>query len=143
MDVGMKRVGLALSDPSRSMCFPHTTLVRAPISALLSQDQRTRRLAEQLSKEVLEQHVVGVVVGIPLLNGLPTSQTRLVAELTRALVKESSTLSALPLTYWDESHSTSEARVLAKMSSSKRAVFSTRRDELAAVVILQDFLASR
>ncbi len=56
VDPGRVRVGLAVSDETRTISQPHLTLIRSGDRALL----------DAIARVVREQQVVGVVVGLPL-----------------------------------------------------------------------------
>jgi putative Holliday junction resolvase len=57
IDLGARRIGIAVSDSKRSMALPRTTVVR---SRDLDQDRR------RLVSLILEEEAVVVVVGLPL-----------------------------------------------------------------------------
>ncbi|MBI3961405.1 MAG: Holliday junction resolvase RuvX, partial [Deinococcus sp.] len=125
LDVGDKRIGLALSDPDRIIASGLDTLVRTG---------RQRDVA-QLAALVAQHQCTLVVVGLPLgLHGRDTAQTqkvrRFVAELAPAL--------PCPVTTSDERLST----VLAERRLKElRAKVKAGSDQAAAVVILEGFLA--
>ncbi|MBS3779843.1 MAG: Holliday junction resolvase RuvX, partial [Desulfovermiculus sp.] len=76
LDFGLKRIGLALSDPEGRMALPYTTLIRKENSRLLAQIQ-----------DIVDQEKVEcLVVGLPLgLNGEETLSTRQARNFARLL----------------------------------------------------------
>ena len=136
MDVGSKRVGLALSDPTLMLASP---LVSIPRTFPETSPESTSAFAAKVAVIVRQHRVSAVVVGLPLLDGLPTRNSHGVLAFVRALSIEPS-LALLPCLPWDESFTTSEARALLKRSSGKRSVFLRNKDTLAASLILQRYL---
>jgi len=130
LDVGERRIGVALSDPTQ-------TLAR---SLLVLERGDERKALECVAALVGEQEVDRVVVGYPLsLRGDVGPQTERVERFAQALAQ----VLAVPVELWDERYSTVDAeRILRErgMGSRKR-----RRwvDATAAAVILQDYLDAR
>jgi putative Holliday junction resolvase len=125
LDVGERRIGVALSDPEGRLASPLGVIVRRSAS----------RDFEQVAQLVQQHGVERVVVGLPrTLAGEIGPQARRVqrwAERLRAHL-------SVPLVYWDERYSTAEAtRRLAASGSRRRR---TALDAAAAAVILQEYL---
>jgi len=131
VDLGEKRIGLALSDPSQTLAQPLATLTR----------RAGRRFPmRQLREHIDAQQPVGVVVGLPLTPEGAEDEWTAEARAVGALITEKS---GLPAQYWDERMSTARALgAIAEMGGSTRG----RKgdvDQLAATVVLQHFLDSR
>ena len=129
LDVGGRRIGVALSDTMRVIASPLTTLRAEP---------RARVLAE-LAKLVRDYEVAEVVVGLPLtLSGEVGQQAKLVQlfaeELERAI--------AVPVRLFDERLTTVAAERMMLDLGMKPDQRKARIDEVAASIILQDFLDS-
>jgi putative Holliday junction resolvase len=127
LDVGEKRIGLALSDVTRTIASGLTTLPRRKFSLD----------AAQLLALAAEHGVGGLVVGLPI--NLDGSQGRR-AQATRAFATNLARLSSVPILLWDERLSTVAAeRTLLAADLSRR-----RRgqviDKVAATLILQGAL---
>ncbi len=127
LDVGEKRIGIAISDPDMSIAFPHKVLNRTS----LEKDLRA------ISDVIEEKKAVKLVVGHPIsLSGGKSQQTLLVEEFTEEIKKEIGIETIL----WDERLSTSEAdKSLSSMGTESRK----RRgkiDAIAASLILQNYL---
>jgi putative Holliday junction resolvase len=121
LDLGTKRVGVAVSDELRLTVRPLTILERRSWKHLLS----------DVTKQIETLDVTGVVVGLPL--NMDGSEGPAAAEARRLAHNFGLSLS-VPVYVQDERLTTEEARL--RTSSSAEAVV----DAEAAAVILQDFL---
>jgi putative Holliday junction resolvase len=127
LDLGKKRIGLALSDPlgitAQGLPTLQRTRIRDDLAAL---------------KEIADRHEVGLLlVGHPLhMSGHAGRQ----AEGAREFAERLSEYTGLPIRMWDERLTTVEAgRVLRSsgISIEKRA---RAVDRLSAVLLLQNYL---
>lgn len=138
VDVGTVRVGLAVSDPSRTVATPLSTLeVRGP-----GDDERgwAAALAVRLAAVAAEQACDTVVVGLPRsLANRDTASTRL-ARLVSAALQE---LSGPTVATWDERLSSAEAERVLLGAGRTRAQRRAERDRVAAAIILQGWLDAR
>jgi putative Holliday junction resolvase len=127
LDVGERRIGVAVSDPLGIIARSLTVVRRETDEAAIAQ---IRALMD-------EQDVGRLVVGHPrLLSGKVGSQARAVEDFARQL----EAAVAVPLEMWDERLSTvTAARVLSERGQSAREQKQTI-DAVAAAVILQDYL---
>jgi putative Holliday junction resolvase len=127
VDLGEKRIGLALSDATRTIASGLTTLQRG----------KSARDAERLLELAAEHGVCGLIIGLPVrLDGSQGPR----AQATRAFAAKLAGLTPLPLLLWDERLTTVEAeRTLIAADASRR-----RRaqviDKVAATLILQGAL---
>jgi putative Holliday junction resolvase len=127
LDVGERRVGVAVSDPSGTLATPHSVIQR----------RSKAKDFEAVGRLVAELDIQRVVVGLPLtLDGEVGPQARRVTRYAQALAE---TLD-VPLEYHDERYSTVTADDLLTQSRRKRRV---PIDAAAAAVILQDYLESQ
>lgn len=130
LDLGEKRLGIALSDPSRTVASPLATIPHR------SQREDIERIAA-LSRE---HEVAAVVVGWPRnmdgTSGPPARRAEVFAQaLRRAL--------AVPVELWDERLSTVAAdRALIEGNVARRRRRALR-DRVAAALILQAWLDAR
>ncbi|HDI11737.1 MAG TPA: Holliday junction resolvase RuvX [Candidatus Acetothermia bacterium] len=127
LDVGEKRIGIALSDETGTIAQGKGIYRRRTL------EEDTKHLAEK----VQEWGVVRIVVGLPLnMDGTEGKQARTVREFARALGEAA----GIPVELWDERLTSAEAeRVLLEADLSRRKR-RRMRDELAAVLILQSWL---
>jgi putative Holliday junction resolvase len=130
LDVGERRIGVALSDADRTLATPLTTIRAAP---------REQAFA-QLRRLVAEHSVIEIVVGLPLtLRGEVGPQATIIqafaAELEHAL--------DLPIALFDERLTSAAAEQMLRDLGVKPAKRKEQIDQVAAAIILQDFLDHR
>jgi putative Holliday junction resolvase len=139
LDVGERRIGVAISDPDRRFALPlHSVDGRDQASAI-----------DAIAAIAAEDEADEIVVGLPLsLSGEAGKQ----AEKTTAFADELKQRLGLPVHLWDERFSSQEAqrRVAEEHqpSGSKGRRMRSKRvdadtDALAASIILQAFLDGR
>lgn len=131
IDLGTKRIGIAISDISGTIASPHSVLQRS----------RSRRVDhEQIARIVTEEEVEIVVVGLPLsMSGARSTAARAATDEARHLA----TVLTVPVEMFDERLTTVTAdRVLreADISASERRRYV---DKVAAAVLLQAWLDRR
>ena len=128
LDYGLKRVGVAVSDPEGRMAFPRCTLAR---------DTRDGFFSELLA--LLErERPDAVVLGLPLhMDGTECLTTRQVRNFAASLKRRM----AMPLYWIDEALTSRQAESdLREAGLSARAIKQVV-DQQAAVRILETFLA--
>ncbi len=129
LDVGDRRIGVAISDPNGQIAVPLRTLLRTSLEDVIG----------TIAGLVAKEEVSSIVVGLPLrMDGTTGPQAESVQEFVRALLPAVK----VPVTLWDERLSTVEAeqRLRHGRSSRRRKV---EQDALAAAIILQGYLDSR
>jgi putative pre-16S rRNA nuclease len=130
LDVGGRRIGVALSDSTRVLASPLTTLRAEP---------RARAIAE-IAALVAQHEVAALVVGLPLtLSGEVGPQ----AQLVQAFAEELRAALAVPIYMLDERLTTVAAERMMQDLGIKPERRKARIDEVAASIILQDFLETR
>jgi putative holliday junction resolvase len=127
LDVGSKRIGVAVSDPLGITAQGLETI----------QHQNKRKDWEALGRILKDYAVREVVVGLPLrLSGAEGSQSEKMRRFARDLESEF----GVPVHLWDERWTSNEASRLlreTKLSIQKRA---RAIDQMAAVLILQSWM---
>jgi putative Holliday junction resolvase len=132
IDVGRRRVGLAISDPSGTLARPLTTLT---VTSAANAVDRVAAEAARLSAE--EDGLAAIVVGVPArLDGSPTDETRKVAEFMAALT----TRVAVPVVGGDERLTSREAESRLAVRERDWRRRKEKLDAAAAAIILQDYL---
>ena len=130
VDYGTKTVGLAIFEPGDPYPRPYDTIPYHDDDTLI----------EAIKQVVSIESISIIVLGMPrFLDGKPSSMTARVEEFSDAL---KDALTPLPLFEQDEALSSTEARE--RMRESARYNFKvdpSKIDELAAAIILEDFLA--
>jgi len=134
LDVGHKRIGVALSDPGQ---------VLASSLQVIERKGQQRDLATVV--QLVREHEVGkIIVGFPLsLDGTVGQQARVVERYAALLEKKLRDSSLdVPVILWDERLSTVAAERLMAEAGRKGRERRERIDAAAAAVILQDYLDS-
>ena len=132
IDVGARRIGLAISDPSRTLARPLTTLAVANPSDAID---RVADLVGRLRAE--DDGLDTIVVGLPSrLDGTPTDATPGVVAFIDAL----KTRTMMPVETEDERLTSHEADQ--RLAATERDWRKRKRalDAAAAAIILQDYL---
>ena len=132
LDVGDRRVGIAVSDETGLLATPLDVLHRR---SKADDFARITRLAR-------EQGAAGLVVGHPLnADGSAGPQAQRVERYAAALVDALRAEGLdLPMTLWDEYGSTQRAQEAMIATGRKASDRRARIDAVAAAVILQDYL---
>lgn len=130
LDVGDRRIGVAVSDPLGLTAQPVLTLVRTNRKQDLKSLQRILR----------KYAVAEIVVGNPLYMSGDQSPQAAKAQAFAQILRDET---ALPVHLWDERLTTTEAHrhlhAAGRPGAEHRAVV----DQVAAVLILQSFLEAR
>jgi putative holliday junction resolvase len=119
LDVGDRRIGLAVGDDAHGLSRPLRTIVRRSVAKDLAAVERVAR----------EEKIDALVVGLPLtLRGEEGHQAERVRRFASAALEL-----GLPVRLYDERHTSSEARIRGARDI----------DAGAATILLEDFLAQR
>jgi putative Holliday junction resolvase len=133
VDLGTVRIGLALTDPSRSIASPHGTLPAGDADA----DDWAQQVAAALAEIADEVDADTVVIGLPrAMSGRETAaanSARRVADALRSVTTASVHL-------WDERLSSVEAERVMIGAGRRRRQRRAERDRVAAAIILQSWL---
>jgi putative Holliday junction resolvase len=124
VDYGTKRVGLALSDALRITASPHSTVVRVDVVA-------------QVMNLVKEMDVGTIVVGLP--TGLSGDEGMSAVE-ARKLADELGSATGIEVVLLDERYTSRMAESSLLQSGMKRRERREKVDQVAAALILQDYL---
>jgi len=131
LDIGNRRIGVAVSDELGLTAQPVLTLERRS-----SRREDLRSLARLCRRF----GVVGIVVGNPLhLSGEQSPQ----ATKNKVFAEELGALAGLPIHLWDERLTSHEAHQILYEAGHARQEHRKVVDQVAAVLILQSFLESR
>ena len=128
VDWGERRIGLALSDETRTLAQPLTTL--------------TRRIGKRFPMRefltLLEHHAVtGIVVGLPL---DPEGAEADAATAVRVLAADIARHAGPPVELWDERLTTARALQAVRAMGGSTRGRKDDEDALAAAVLLQHYL---
>ncbi|KPJ74980.1 MAG: hypothetical protein AMS14_04495 [Planctomycetes bacterium DG_20] len=127
LDLGRRRVGVAVSDPNGTIAHP-----------LLQFEPKGRRdLVATVKGLVAEQEAARVVVGMPVLvDGRKGEQAR----WTQATVSALAEALEVPVATWDERFTTRDAEEAMRDAGLHPGKRKARRDKVAAALILQSYL---
>jgi putative Holliday junction resolvase len=130
LDVGDKRIGVALSDPEEILASPYCTITR----------DNDDSAVQSILDITVQYHVQCIVVGVPYsLNGSIGQQ----AASIMAFVEKITRKTEIPIELQDERLSTVAAENLLKEAGRRRGKLKERRDSAAAAFILQGYMDSR
>ena len=127
IDFGTKRIGVAISNPEQTMACPleNYTLQSPELDA-----EWLRQLARGYGAR-------GLVIGLPVhMSGDEGGK----AKEARAFGEWAAKATSLPVTWWDERYSSAVADMHLDQAGHSKKRRKSRRDQLAAQVILQSFL---
>lgn len=128
LDYGMRRVGMAITDPSRSMVFPRPVLVNTGEKALF----------EALKVFCENEGISLIVVGYPYDDAhVENAQTQRMKDFGTKL----SAFLGIPVEYEDEKYTTAEAEALLDSSGYDYKEKKLHRDGIAAMIILQSYIS--
>jgi len=127
IDPGEKRIGVAISDPTGTIANPVTVIAHSSRA----------KDATAIIAIAVENQAERIIVGQSLdEEGIPNPQGRSAARLAE-VIRE---LTNLPVELWDESGSTQTARAARIAMGVSRKKRRGHLDEIAATVILQNYL---
>lgn len=131
VDVGEKRIGLAVSDTEQRVALPLATLTR----------RTGRRFPMGKLRRILEEHrPIGIIIGLPLSeDGTEGAQASSARETGRLIAAKS----GLPVLYCDERMSTARALRAVRDMGGRVRENKEMVDQLAATTLLQSYLDSR
>ena len=127
LDVGERRVGVAMSDLSQTLASPYTTLQAHPQAVLF----------QKIQQLMVKEEVVELVIGLPIsLNGQEGPQAQRIRQFIEAITPHVS----VPLHTCDERYTTAEAQRMMIEAGLRPEQRKAKIDEVAASIILQDYL---
>lgn len=127
LDLGEKRIGVAISDPTRTIAAAHSVI------------ERTSRKADFAAYRqiIADEEVTLLVMGLPVtLSGEDSDQTAWVRDYTAELAENV----PVPVEFWDEAMTTIEAEASLRARGKRGKKARERVDAVAAAFILQSYL---
>lgn len=135
IDLGERRIGVAVSDPSGTLARPLKTIERRRSDA-----DAVEQLRAMIAELAAEDEVGSVVIGLPKrLDGSPSPQTLRVGTMVALLSRRL----AVPVFTQDERLSSREAEERLSLREKDWRKRKAKLDAAAAAVILQDYLDAR
>lgn len=133
IDLGHKRIGLAVSDENASIAFPAGTL----------ESRGKKKNLAALRAFIVEREIGSAVIGLPIhMDGRRGPEVEKALEFAKALAESS----GIPVDTLDERWTSQEAERLMQGTTKRRRKKERDAgavDELAASIILRTYLASR
>ena len=129
LDHGTKKIGIAFSDEMEILASPFAVWPNCGLKTLAS-----------LAQLATTERASGLVVGIPLHKDGSNSST---AKIATTFGKTLQSITGLPLIFWNEHLTSSEASYLLSKRGVKNKNKRTNIDAAAAAVILQDLIETR
>jgi putative Holliday junction resolvase len=127
LDIGDKRIGVALCDPDEILASPHSTIVR----------KTDEQAIQSIIDIALQNNVKCIIAGVPY--SMDGSIGKQAAEVITFIEKISQS-TEIPVEMQDERLSTVAAENLLKEAGRRRNKLKDRRDSAAAAYILQGYL---
>jgi putative Holliday junction resolvase len=125
LDVGEKRIGVAVSDPLGATAQPLETM------------ERDEHVAERIGRMIRETGATRLVVGLPLLmDGSEGAQARRVREFAKTLGGKV----GAPVEFVDERLTTREAEGVLSEGGVKSQLRKEASDRIAAALILRSYM---
>jgi len=128
LDVGFKRIGVALSDPLGLTAYPHKIISR----------KTNRETFEELLRIIEDKSVEKVVIGVPV--NRQGEVTKIGEKIKKFAGKFEEFLKErgknIELLFWDEAFTTQQAKEVARELKKSRE----KVDDYAAALILKEFL---
>ena len=127
IDYGSKRVGLAISDPSKKIAKAYKTIINDSVDALLS----------CIKNEIKINSVEKIILGLPIgMNGKNTSQTELVLKFNDKL----NIFFNIPIVLEDERLTSLHAKKSLVFQGLKTTSNKENIDSTAAALLLQNYI---
>ena len=124
LDLGKKRIGVAICDSNKKIATPYTTLIKDNLKNFLN----------ELKKIISENDIQGLVIGNPInMDGTFGASAHSVKDTVNLLSKNIT----LPITLWDERLSSTGAYKLSSQLDIKAVKKIKTIDQNAAAFILQ------
>ena len=130
IDFGMRRIGLAVSDPLQIIATPLETL------RINDLDDGIEKLKLVCAEYDLESIIMGYPIGT---SGNKTDQTKIVDRVIDSL----KAIFDIPIIPWDERYTSVQAKDILLQQGRKARVDKGMVDQLAARIMLQEYLDSR
>ena len=127
VDWGLRRIGVAVSDPEREFVFVRDTIV-LPRGSVLH--------AQKVFDLVVQENVVGIVVGVPVRSDGTESET---SKMVRDFAKELAAKTNLPICFIEENLTSATAQE--NMGRVRVRDLKERLDSESARVILENAIS--
>ncbi len=130
LDVGDRRIGVAISDPTELLARPVATIVRRSNASDLA----------EIGRLALANQARLIVVGLPVASDDSLGEQ---GRRTKAFVRYLRKSQDIPVETWDERYSTLEAQQIMIAQGVRRERRRSQIDAAAAAVILDEWLTAQ
>lgn len=130
IDFGIKRIGIALSDPFKKFATPYTTILN------------DEKVFENLKTIIEEKSVEKIVLGLP--DDSPNSNKSVLKEVMK-FKSDIEKRFGLEIILWNETHTSkiAERRIIESVKSKKKRKDKGLIDMHSAAIILSEYLDSQ
>ena len=127
LDYGLKRVGIALSDPMQKFAYPFKTL------------ENNKKLIDEVVKIINEMDVKLIIIGNP--NDEKTNLNSISNEINRFKISLSERVD-IEIIFWDETFSSkiAQQKILESVTKKKKRKNKSLLDMHSAAIILTEYL---
>ncbi len=127
LDYGLKRVGIALSDPMQKFAYPFKTL------------ENNKKLIDEVVKIIIEMDVKLIIIGNP--NDEKTNLNSISNEINRFKINLSERVD-IEIIFWDETFSSkiAQQKILESVTKKKKRKNKSLLDMHSAAIILTEYL---
>lgn len=129
VDYGDKRIGLALSDPTKIFAYPYQTI------------ENNKSLLSRLAEIIHEKNVLKIIIGLP---SSDFKASKILAEKVKLLKEKIEIQLKIEVVLWNEDYTSviAEEKMLESVRKKSKRKDKGVIDSLSAAVILQEYLDS-
>ncbi len=134
LDYGLARIGIAVSDETKSIAMPLMTL-----TCEKKTEETAKKLVQFLEEQQKAQNYTlsEIVVGLPL---MMSGKMGFLADEAKYFLELLKTMTTIPLVTWDERLTTVQAERSMREGNLSRKKRAKSVDNVAAIIILQSYL---
>ena len=128
LDMGKKKIGIALSDPNHKIVNPLEVL------------KKDKNYLDNLLLIITEFNIGGILIGLPITNSDKNKMCQMIRDIGKNIDKFLLEINNdIPIFFWDESYTSFEAEDITKDFFKNSKEQNRHIDKFAAKLILDDF----
>lgn len=129
IDFGERRIGIAISDNKHTFAFPRLTI----------DTEKNSDVFQKIKSIIIDNDIGKVVIGNPVqVDGDDSKKSQQIKNFSKKLKK----FIDIPIVFWDESYTTEKAKKILHKSTKSFKENKDKLDQIAASLILEDYLKS-
>ncbi len=130
IDFGEKRIGLALSDPTKLFAYAYKTI------------ENKENYFTGLSQLINEKQIIKIIIGLP---SSRFKASKILAEKVQLLKKKIEDQLNVEVLLWDEDYTSAiaKSKIIESVNKKSKRKDKSNIDSFSAAVILQEYLDSR